>query len=58
MMSKYIRGKFAATRYSITPAGRMALTGYLEGILALVHQVEEAVDHYHVDSQAIRENTM
>lgn len=43
---KYIKGKFAATRYSITPMGRTAFARYLEMMHALQQGVEEQIDEY------------
>ena len=39
-MRKYIKGKFAATRYSITPAGRTAFARYLE----MMHTIQQSVE--------------
>jgi DNA-binding MarR family transcriptional regulator len=49
---KYIRGKFAATGYSITPAGRIALAEYLEGLHALQQSVEEQIAKQEQQNQA------
>lgn len=51
-MHKYLKGKFAATRYRITPAGRTALARYLEQVLALPHAVEVRIAQAEQNNQA------
>ena len=51
-MRKYIKGKFAATLYSITPAGRTAFARYLEMMHAIQQGVEEQVAKQEQQNQA------